>query len=187
MKAARMLTMVSLLLLSAGSADAQLLLSIAGPGLNQGDPLRPIALYDETVDAGLEIYIQDLWRERVFPFHSGWVMRLVTSQHHQNDFPNLPDTEPGPFYFCLVWFEPGEVFVNFSVGQTGNWLWIVDDLWRGYVPTDFTHLSVMFMEASGACSPLGGTMRYVEIPITWLTEPVPTDDTSWSAIKGMYR
>lgn len=187
MKAAFIITAVIIIglciLFSAVVANAQLRLSVASPGLHPQDPLRPLATYDETVDVGLELRLSDLWVEQSPPTY---VMRVLTSQHYQNGFPSFPDTEGGAWYFCLAWLDPGGVFVNFSAGQSGQWLWIVDDMWQGRLPSDYTTLSVKLMDASGACAPAGGTMRSYEIPITWITDPVPTANTTWGGVKSMY-
>lgn len=142
--------------------------------------------YDETTDSTLALSLPALEHE------GEYFLWFTSVSHHNTGYPSLLDTDAGgtPSDFIIIaWLEPGEVFVGwqYPVEEGGNGtLFLRGTTWEGRHPTEFAHFRVVLLGQTGHW---GDTciLNTYSIPIVWLTEPVATDNTSWSQIKALYR
>ena len=177
-------TMLALLVL-ATAADAQVRMSFVGP--NDPNPPVPVGSFDETVDDVFEICLPCL----VAP-DGEYKIRFTAWNHWRNDYPGLPDSEPlipGTGWRCLAVMQPGDVVVGYAhSGDSYPWHWVAGDTWNGYVPSDFTHLNVVFYSPEGTLdNNVYGWVHTFTVPVVWTSDPVPVDDRTWSGIKSQYK
>ena len=127
----------------------------------------------------------------VMPDERGEFYLMVRTRCHEyNGYPGFPDTDsggPGLGYTCIMWFEPGTLFLGMHSGSScpEGVRVLHSGMWGGHHPTDFTTLKVVLI-ATEWPHHTPRVMHTYSIPIVWLTDPVPTTPSTWGGVKSLY-
>jgi len=171
------------LMLIVPDVDAQVRISFAGP--NDPDPMVPVGSFDETVDTAVEICLPCLLAP-----DNEYKIRFTAWHHEKNGYPELPDTEgpvPGAWR-CIAYLEPGQVVIGYGhTGDTYPWHIVHGDTWKGYHPSEFTHMTVfLYYPDYTDDNQVYGWVRQFTVPIVWTSGPVPAEQSTWGGVKGKY-
>jgi len=185
-----------ILLLVGVSAHAQLRLSFVGYSATNAP--RPIGSFNESVDDTLVIDVAGMREPGPVP---GWFLSWSSSNHSQNGYPALPQTnawaacgqspDPNNSYDVIAWLEPGEFMIGQQVGQDGGGqrvAFIHGDDWHGHMPWEYTHLRVVLVGETYANQFDGPyCLKTYLIPIVWHEVPVSATQSTLGKIKALFQ
>jgi hypothetical protein len=178
----------------ASVAHAQLRISFVG--YSATNTPRSIGYFDETVNDSIVIDVSGMREPGTNP---GWFLAWASSQHGQNGYPLLPNTnawsacgksDPNNSYDVIALLEPGDFMIGQRIGRDGGGqrtAFIHGDDWQGHLPWEFTSLRVMLIGETYPNQFDGPyCFKTYSIPIVWKESPVATSQSTWGKIKARF-
>jgi hypothetical protein len=148
-----------------------------------GYQFSPAGCYSESADS---VLVLDLLATHGPELQGSIHYFGLLSRNHSSVGCGYPDSNSDPGcsgYDITAWFEPGGVPVGHVDGAGDQNAQLAGNEWLGHVPTDFTHIRVQFQ----AGSPCEADARELMIPVSWLTQPLPTRSVTWGRVKSLFR
>lgn len=149
----------------------------------------PIGYFDDSVDSSVSLWIGGT----IGPAFQGSVyyFGILSAGHRNIGYTGLADTRIDcPEFPCTScaytltarFVGPGTSLIIGSVGPGDQNAQLAGTEWEGHSPPDFTHLEIVV----DAHEPLMICPRYYLLPITWLDEPVSSNESTWGKVKALY-